>query len=249
MCRRVHTGHANSSLSGIARRPTGCAPQSRTPAPPEVSGPLGPAAKPNPRARPSLDEPLPRMRLSRARRIPTAIRVNHPPGPKRAADPGRLGANRRPGPERAADPRRLGANRQPRPERAADPRRLRVNRRPGPEPVAGSPRREASAHPKERKSRSHISTSAIVCASTTPATSTSLPHDMVRGCSVMAYIGRRRTSSGPRLPSQTLRTDGFARATPRQCVGKQMPPAGAAARRRFMAQNPHVYGFRRNVAK
>ena len=26
-------------------------------------------------------------------------------------------------------------------------------------------------------------------------------------------------------------------------------PAGAAARRRFMAQNPHVYGFRRNVAK
>ena len=37
----------------------GCAPQSRAPAPPEVSGPLGPAAKPNPRACPSLDEPLP----------------------------------------------------------------------------------------------------------------------------------------------------------------------------------------------
>ncbi len=186
------------------------------------------------------------MRLSRARRISTAIRVNHLLGPERAADPGRLGANRRPRPERAADPGRLGANRRPRPE-----------------PVAGSPRREASAHPKERKSRSHISTSAIVCASTTPATSTILSRDMVRGCSVMAYVGRRRTSSGPRLPgqslrlpgqsprlpSQTLRTDGFARATPRQCVGKQMPPAGAAARRRFMAQNPHVYGFRRNVAK
>lgn len=201
MCRRVHTEHANSSLSGIARRPTGCAPQSRTPAPPEVSGPLDPAAKPNPRARPSPNEPLPRMRLPRARRIPTAIRVNHPPGPERAADPGRL----------------------------------RANRRPGPEPVAGSPRREASAHPKERKSRSHISTSAIVCASTTPATSTSLPHDMVRGCSVMAYVGRRRTSSGPRLPSQTLRTDGFARATPRQCVGKQMPP-----RRRRRATS--IYG-------
>lgn len=224
MCRRVHTEHANSSLSGIARRPTGCAPQSRAPAPPEVSGPLDPAAKPNPRARPSPDEPLPRMRLPRARRVPTAIRVNHPPGPKRAADPGRLRVNRRPGPERAADPGRLGANRQPRPERAADPGRLRANRRPGPEPVAGSPRREASAHPKERKSRSHISTSAIVCASTTPATSTILSRDMVRGCSVMAYIGRRRTSSGPRLPSQSLRTDGFARATPRQCVGKRMPP-------------------------
>ena len=151
----------------------------------------------------------------RAPRISTAIRVNHPPGPERAADPGRLGANRRPRPE----------------------------------PVAGSPRHEASAHPKGRKSRSHISTSAIVCASTTPATSTILSRDMARGCSVMAYVGRRRTSSGPRLPSQTLRTDGFARATPRQCVGKQMPPAGAAARRRFMAQNPHVYGFRRNVAK
>lgn len=112
------------------------------------------------------------MRLPRARRIPTAIRVNHPPGPKRAADPGRLGANRRPGPERAADPRRLGANRQPRPERAADPGRLRVNRRPGPEPVAGSPpdtklrltpRRESreatyrpppsSAHPRLRRRR------------------------------------------------------------------------------------------------
>ena len=131
------------------------------------------------------------MRLSRARRISTAIRVSHLPGPERAADPGRL----------------------------------RVNRRPRPEPVAGSPpRREASAHPKERKSRSHISTSAIVCASTTPATSTILSRDMVRGCSVMAYVGRRRTSSGPRLPSQTLRTDGFARATPRQCVGKRMPP-------------------------
>ena len=168
----------------------GCAPQSRAPAPPEVSGPLGPAAKPNPRARPSPNEPLPRMRLPRARRIPTAIHVNHPPGPKRAADPGRLGANRRPRPE----------------------------------PVAGSPRHEASAHPKERKSRSHISTSAIVRASTTPATSTSLSRYTVRGCSVMAYVGRRRTSSGSRLPSQTLRTDGFARATPRQCVGKRMPP-------------------------
>ena len=143
----------------------------------------------------------------RAPRISTAIRVNHPPGPERAADPGRLGANRRPRPERAADPGRLGANRRPRPE-----------------PVAGSPRHEASAHPKERKSRSHISTSAIVRASTTPATSTILSRDMVRGCSVMAYVGRRRTSSGPRLPSQTLRTDGFARATPRQCVGKRMPP-------------------------
>ena len=207
MCRRVHTGHANSNLSGIARRPTGCAPQSRTPAPPEVSGPLDPAAKPNPRARPSPDEPLPRMRLPRARRIPTAIRVNHPSGPKRAADP-----------------RRLGANRQPRPERAADPGRLGANRRPRPEPVAGSPRHEASAHPKERKSRSHISTSAIVCASTTPATSTILSRDMVRGCSVMAYVGRRRTSSGLRLPGQSLRTDGFMRATPRQCVGKRMPP-------------------------
>ena len=194
----------------------GCAPQFRAPAPPEVSGPLDPAAKPNPRARPSPNEPLPRMRLPQARRIPTAIHVNHPPGPERAADPGRLGANRRPRPE----------------------------------PVAGSPpRHEASAHPKERKSRSHISTSAIVCASTTPATSTIFSRDMVRGCSVMAYIGRRRTSSGPRLPGQSLRTDGFMRATPRQCVGKQMPPAGAAARRRFMAQNPHVYGFRRNVAK
>ena len=219
MCRRVHTEHANSSLSGIARRPTGCAPQSRTPAPPEVSGPLDPAAKPNPRAQPSPDEPLPRMHLPRARRISTAIRVNHPPGPERATNPGRLGANRRPRPEQ----------------------------------VAGSPpRREASAHPKERKSRSHISTSAIVCASTTPATSTILSRDMVRGCSVMAYVGLRRTSSGPRLPGQSLRTDGFMRATPRQCVGKRRKadaPAGAAARRRFMAQNPHVYGFRRNVAK
>ena len=65
-------------------------------------------------------------------------------------------------------------------------------------PSRGEKRREASAHPKERKSRSHISTSAIVCASTTPATSTILSRDMVRGCSVMAYVGRRRTSSGPR---------------------------------------------------
>ena len=32
----------------------------------------------------------------RARRIPTAIRINRLPGPERAADPGRLGANRRP---------------------------------------------------------------------------------------------------------------------------------------------------------
>lgn len=80
----------------------GCAPQFRAPAPPEVSGPLDPAAKPNPRARPSPNEPLPRMRLPQARRIPTAIHVNHPPGPERAADPGRLGANRRPRPEPVA---------------------------------------------------------------------------------------------------------------------------------------------------
>ncbi len=155
------------------------------------------------------------MRLPRARRIPTAIRVNHPPGPERAADPGRLGANRRPRPERAADPGQLGAN-----------------RRPGTEPVAGSPRREASAHPKERKSRSHISTSAIVCASTTPATSTILSRDMVRGCSVIAYIGRRRTSSGPRLPSQTLRTDGFARTASRGRRRANASESGCPRRRR-----------------
>ena len=218
MCRRVHTEHANSSLSGIARRPTGCAPQSRTPAPPEVSGPLDPGAKPNPRARLSPDEPLPGSTVSHCDSRKPPVRTGESRRPRAAW------RNYPPGPERAADPRRLGANRQPRPERAADPGRLRVNRRPGPEPVAGSPRREASAHPKERKSRSHISTSAIVCASTTPATSTSLPHDMVRGCSVMAYVGRRRTSSGPRLPGQSLRTDGFARTTSRQCVGKRTPP-------------------------
>ena len=97
------------------------------------------------------------MRLPRARRIPTAIHVNHPPGPERAADPGRLGANHPPGPERAADPRRLGANHPPRPERAADPRRLGANRRPGPEPVAGSPPTRSFGSPQgEKVAKPHI---------------------------------------------------------------------------------------------
>ena len=205
----------------------GCAPQFRAPAPPEVSGPLDPAAKPNPRARPSPNEPLPRMRL------PPSSTHSHCNSRK---PPARTGASRRPRAAWRKPPSQTRASRRPRAAARKPPAQTGTSCR---------PRREASAHPKERKSRSHISTSAIVCASTTPATSTILSRDMVRGCSVMAYVGRGRTSSGPRLPgqslrlpsqslrlpgqsprlpSQSLRTDGFARATPRQCVGKRMPP-------------------------
>ena len=93
------------------------------------------------------------MRLSRARRISTAIRVNHLLGPERAADPGRLGANRRPRPERAADPGQLRVNRQPRPERAADPdAKLRLTpRRESREATYRPP--PSSAHPRLRRRR------------------------------------------------------------------------------------------------
>ena len=197
----------------------GCAPQSRAPAPPEVSGPLGPAAKPNPRACPSLDEPLPEC-------ASPELAHSHCDSRK---PPARTGASCRPRAAWRKPPAQTRASRRPRAAARKPPAQTGTSCR---------PRREASAHPKERKSRSHISTSAIVCASTTPATSTILSRYTVRGCSVMAYVGRGRTSSGPRLPgqslrlpgqsprlpSQSLRTDGFARATPRQFVGKRMPP-------------------------
>ena len=190
----------------------GCAPQSRTPAPPEVSGPLDPAAKPNPRARPSPNEPLPRMRLPRARRIPTAIRVNHPPGPERAADPGRLGANRRPRPERAADPGRLGANRRPRPE-----------------PVAGSPPTRSFGSPQgEKIAKPHIDLRHRLRIHD----SGDVDDPFARyGPRLLGHGVHRTTRNELRPPPPQsnpphgrLRTDGFARATPRQCVGKQMPP-------------------------
>ena len=183
----------------------GCAPQSRAPAPPEVSGPLGPAAKPNPRARPSLDEPLPRMHPPPSsayfhcdsRKPP----VNHLPGPERAADPGRLGANRRPGPERAADPGRLGANRRPRPE-----------------PVAGSPpdaklrltpRREnreatyrpppSSAHPRLRRRRRSFraiwSAAARSWRTSDEAERAQAPASPVKASARTASHGRRRANA------------------------------------------------------
>ena len=210
----------------------GCAPQSRTPAPPEVSGPLDPAAKPNPRAQPSPDEPLPRMHLPRARRISTAIRANRRPRPERAADPGRLGANRRPRPERATDPGRLGANRRPRPEQ-----------------VAGSPPTRSFGSPQgEKIAKPHIDLRHRLRI-----------HNSGDVDDPFARYGPRLLGHGVRRTRQNELRPPPPRSNPphgRLRAGDAAPmrrkadaPAGAAARRRFMAQNPHVYGFRRNVAK
>ena len=83
----------------------GCAPQFRAPAPPEVSGPLDPAAKPNPRARPSPNEPLPRMRL------PPSSTHSHCDSRK---PPARTGASRRPRAAWRKPPSQTGTSRRPR---------------------------------------------------------------------------------------------------------------------------------------
>ena len=209
MCRRVHTEHANSSLSGIARRPMGCAPQSRTPAPPEVSGPLDPGAKPNPRARLSPDEPLP------------GSTVSHCDSRK---PPVRTGESRRPRAASRKPPARTGAGCGQPPTRSF-----------------GSPQGEKVAKPHiDLRHRLRIHDSGDVDEPSARYGPRLLGH------------GVRRTTQNelrpppPRSkpPHGRLRTDDVA-----PMRRKADAPAGAAARRRFMAQNPHVYGFRLNVAK
>lgn len=139
------------------------------------------------------------MRLSRARRISTAIRVNHLLGPERAAGPGRLGANRRPRPERAADPGQLRVNRQPRPERAADPdAKLRLTpRRENREATYRPP--PSSAHPRlqrrRRSFRAIWSAAARSWRTSDDAERAQAPASPVKPSARTASRGRRRANA------------------------------------------------------
>lgn len=192
----------------------GCAPQSRAPAPPEVSGPLGPAAKPNPRACPSLDEPLPEC---------ASPELAHSHCDSREP-PARTGASRRPRAAWRKPPAQTGAGCGQPPTRSF-----------------GSPQGEKIAKPHiDLRHRPRI-------------------HDSGDVDDPFARYGPRLLGHGVRRTTQNELRPPPPRSKPphgRLHAGDAAPmrrkadaPAGAAARRRFMAQNPHVYGFRRNVAK
>ena len=243
MCRRVHTEHANSSLSGIARRPMGCAPQSRTPAPPEVSGPLDPGAKPNPRARLSPDEPLPGSTVSHCDSRKPPVRTGESRRPRAAWRklPARTGTSCRPQAAWRKPPAQTGASRRPRAASRKPPARTGAGCGQPPTRSFGSPQGEKVAKPHiDLRHRLRIHDSGDVDEPSARYGPRLLGH------------GVRRTTQNelrpppPRSkpPHGRLRTDDVA-----PMRRKADAPAGAAARRRFMAQNPHVYGFRLNVAK
>ena len=115
----------------------GCAPQSRAPAPPEVSGPLGPAAKPNPRACPSLDEPLPECASPElahshcdSRKPPARTGASCRPRAAWRKPPAQTRASRRPRAASRKPPAQTGTSRRPRAAWRKPPARTGTSRRP-----------------------------------------------------------------------------------------------------------------------
>ncbi len=209
----------------------GCAPQSRAPAPPEVSGPLGPAAKPNPRACPSLDEPLPEC-------ASPELAHSHCDSRK---PPARTGASCRPRAAWRKPPAQTRASRRPRAASRKPPAQTGAGCGQPPTRSFGSPQGEKIAKPHiDLRHRLRI-------------------HDSGDVDDPFALYGPRLLGHGVRRTTQNELKPPPPRSKPphgRLRAGDAAPmrrkadaPAGAAARRRFMAQNPHVYGFRRNVAK
>lgn len=212
MCRRVHTEHANSSLSGIARRPTGCAPQSRTPAPPEVSGPLDPGAKPNPRARLSPDEPLPGSTVSHCDSRKPPVRTGESRRPRAAWRklPARTGTSCRPQAAWRKPPAQTGASRRPRAASRKPPARTGAGcGQPPDTKLRLTPRRESreatyrpppsSAHPRLRRRRRAFRTIWSAAArswrTSDDAERAQAPASPVKASARTASHGRRRANA------------------------------------------------------